>query len=208
VRVGYNGGMEASTSQAKNQLRRIAKQHRLCLDMPEISRQIQSYISDWTIFHAAQSIFVYAARSVEVDLLPLVSQFPNKTWYLPRTEMDTTMTFYQYQANDPLESNVYGILEPLKTAPIWDLSSRVDLIFLPSLMLDWEGRRLGFGKGYYDRFLASLSMLPCTVSPIVQGLIVEALPSESWDLPIQWAVHEAGILKFPLNASHPHSYGS
>ena len=190
--------MDESISQAKKQLRRMAKAHRLGLNMPEISRQIQEQVQQWEFFQAAQSVFIYAALPLEIDLFPLVAQFPGKNWYLPRAVSDTSMVFYQYRPGDLLEKSVYGILEPLETATPWAIKSPPDLMFVPSLMLDRQGRRLGFGKGYYDRFLSSLSKVPVTAGTIVEALIVDMLPQESWDIALQWGIHEAGILKFPL----------
>ncbi|MBQ7450370.1 5-formyltetrahydrofolate cyclo-ligase, partial [bacterium] len=54
-------------------------------------------------------------------------------------------------------------------------------IIVPALSVDKNHYRLGYGKGYYDRFLNNFSVLPKTLTPIFSELIIEKLPRESHD---------------------------
>ena len=76
-----------------------------------------------------------------------------------------------------LVENKYGILEP-NTEPINDLSI-IDLIIIPALCVDKNGYRIGYGKGYYDRFLSQLNHNPIKLCLVFSDLIVEnSYPNE------------------------------
>lgn len=182
----------------KKRLRLEAKQRRLTLDTGLISQRIRAVIEQWNLFQTASIILAYAALPGEVDLLPLVKQFPNKAWYLPRVLPGGRLEFHRFYPGDPLHTSEFKIYEPFSTAPTLEPNARIDLIFVPALMLDKQGVRLGFGAGYYDRFLSRLALQTTTASPIPETLLTEKLPKDSWDIPMHWGLTESGVLKFPL----------
>ena len=61
------------------------------------------------------------------------------------------MKFHLWSPNDPLEVNSFGTLEPLKSKKIYV----PDVMLLPLLAFDKNRNRLGYGKGYYDRYLSN-----------------------------------------------------
>ena len=67
---------------------------------------------------------------------------------LPIVEKNNSMNFYQWKKNDVLTVNEFGILEPLKAE-----AKIPDVILVPLLAFDKDKFRLGYGKGYYDRYL-------------------------------------------------------
>lgn len=89
-----------------------------------------------------------------------------------------------------LQPGRWGLLEPAAGHPCWleDLG-RIDLVVVPGLAFDRRGNRLGLGGGYYDRFLARVSAPKAGL--IYSALLLDALPAEAHDIPMDLVVTEA-----------------
>lgn len=109
---------------------------------------------------------------------------------LPRVEADGTMTYRLWSPGEPLENRPFGLQEPLEDAPI----AEPTLILTPLLAFDRAGTRLGYGKGHYDRAISALRekgrVFACAVA--YQAQLVDALPVEPHDQPLDWAVTPEG----------------
>lgn len=180
----------------KKQLRQDAKALRQQLDSALLSRGIRAQITQWPAFEEAQVILAYAALPQEIDIMPLLAQYPQKQWYLPRIVSATQMAFHQVAAGDALVPNAFGIPEPLQDARLLANTQDVAMVFVPALMLDQQGYRLGFGRGYYDRFLPTLPAQAITACLVPQTLWTVHLPKEAWDKPVAWGIHENGLVHF------------
>ncbi len=109
---------------------------------------------------------------------------------LPRTVSSTEMVFCAFKAGDELAPNKYGILEP-QTEPF---TLDIELFFVPALAVSRDGVRLGYGGGFYDRFLAGKDCLKIGVCREEEfGM---ELPSESHDIPMDGAVTEKDFYMF------------
>ena len=105
-------------------------------------------------YRDAQSIFLYLSMPTEPDTRKLLSTAlaDGKRVYVPKCISDGEMLAVRIQSTDALAPGAYGILEPVdctETAP----ADALDLILVPCVAASLDGRRLGHGKGYYDRFL-------------------------------------------------------
>lgn len=69
---------------------------------------------------------------------------------LPKIEKKNHLVFYKWKKNEVLTLNNFGILEPMKSKPIIP-----DLLLVPLIAYDYKMNRLGYGKGFYDRFLSN-----------------------------------------------------
>jgi 5-formyltetrahydrofolate cyclo-ligase len=188
--------MQDATPSPKSELRQTARTRRQALDMIAVSRAIQAQLTSWEVFLQAETVLTYAALTDEVDLLALVAAAPEKRWYLPRVVSETELGFHRYAAGDTLIVGPYGIREPLEDAELLPPGIPVDLVLVPGLMVDRQGTRLGFGKGYYDRALTMLGQVGATACPLPEALLSEApLPQDPWDVPVGWVVTETGIYR-------------
>ncbi len=80
--------------------------------------------------------------------------------------------------------------------------SRLDVVLMPLLAFDARGYRIGYGKGFYDRFLQRLShqgTTPCRFGLSFLQQQVDAVPADLWDEPLDGVVHEHGIIRFNSN---------
>lgn len=90
------------------------------------------------------------------------------------------------------ETGAYGILQPIPSLPQIDLT-QVGVILVPAVACDRRGYRLGYGAGFYDRFLPS--QVGFKVGVVFADYQVEELPGDPWDIPMQAVCTEAGLVK-------------
>ena len=105
----------------------------------------------------------------------------------------TQMTFHVIGDERELEAGRFGIPTPPESAPLAKCTART-LCLLPALSVAKDGTRLGYGGGFYDRFLEGFSGV--TLLPIYSTLVCDALPREQTDIPATYILTEKGeILK-------------
>lgn len=186
--------MNEQIAEQKDQIRKLCRQRRQALGEPfrrQASLDICNHIADWAIFQNAHIILSYMPIKAEVDLRPLLESYPDKHWVLPRIATETGQHCLSFHAYDPerLERHPFGMDEPaasLASIP----SAEIQLALVPGLAYDRHGWRLGYGGGYYDRFLADF---PGTSLGIAfDALIFESLPVSEYDIPMGWMVSERG----------------
>ena len=105
---------------------------------------------------------------------------------------DCTLDFRFISSTDELEIGAYGIREPRADAERATLSGRT-LCIVPALAVDADGYRLGYGKGYYDRFLSTFE--GNAVVAIHSSLVCERLPRNDTDIPIKTIITETGAIR-------------
>ena len=188
----------------KSRLRKEALALRASLPMPEISRVIREQLARLPAFETASRILFYHPFKGELDFLPLALQFPQKQWYLPVSGPEFRLTFQPYQPEQTLNRGAYGIQEPANAPTATSLYPE-DLLIVPGLLFDRAGHRLGYGKGYFDRFLGEARQAgkECvTLGGVPEALLRETLPVEPWDLPVDWLVTEAGGFRAGFRQEH------
>ena len=119
----------------------------------EIANQLLTLpIWDFEVYH----VFLPITEKLEVNtelLLPILIG-KNKTIVLPRAHFKTgSMESVIFDENTILKKNNYGISEP--TTGVILLPDQIDVVFVPLLAFDQNGHRVGYGGGFYDRFLAN-----------------------------------------------------
>ncbi len=107
--------------------------------------------------------------------------------------MTPGLTHWLFEGEERLQPGPWGVHEPMgrKTVP----SEAIDLILTPALGADLLGFRLGYGKGYYDAFLAAQSAP--AVCPVFDACVVDLLPHESHDIGVSYLATETRLLRVP-----------
>lgn len=181
---------------AKQELRAFLKERRGQIppsQKKELDRAIVRHILASDVYRNADTILLFAPMEGEIDLLPLARQarHDGKAIAFPRCDVEsTTMQFYLLLPDARLRAGAYGIPEPPEDAPMCILSER-SLCLLPALSFDPTGRRIGYGKGYYDRFLATFPGIAAGV--IHRRMMLKEIPSEPHDLPVSFLFTEDGM---------------
>ncbi len=145
----------------KKELREKYKQIRR--DMPanvkqERDKQIFTRLIDMEAYKKSNLILTYVSTDIEVDTIKFIEYAlnDNKTVAVPRCIDGTRdMDFYIIKSIDDLEQGSFSVLEPVP-----DKCQKLELFddafcIVPALLYDSYGYRLGYGKGYYDRFLSA-----------------------------------------------------
>jgi 5-formyltetrahydrofolate cyclo-ligase len=157
------------------------------------SRSICAHLAAWPVFQRVETILTYMPIKAEVDLRPLLEQFPQKRWLLPRIrpEENHRMDFHPY---DParLVIHKFGMAEPAADLPVVP-ADEIELVLVPGLAYDRQGWRLGYGGGYYDRFLAGFGGV--SVGVTFHDLLLDTVPHSGYDLPVGWIVSETGLFQ-------------
>lgn len=194
-----NGPARPPEGADKHALRAFARKRRAALMSPrdqaaERSIAVVRGIVDSKPFIAARTVLTYLAFGSEVDLAAL-SDVEGKRFAVPLTHApDSLLTFHLLAGADLLTSRS-GLRQPLAAAPQVALAE-VDLVLVPGLAFDVSGARLGYGKGFYDRFLAQLAALDAdvpTVGVTLDDLVLDALPVETHDVKMTHLATEAGV---------------
>jgi 5-formyltetrahydrofolate cyclo-ligase len=147
------------------------------------SEQIRARLEKHQLWRRANSVLFYAPFAAEPDVWRLLSDAlaAGKSAFLPRFDSQKE-NYVVCEVRDPaadIETGQFGIREPRAGCPKISLN-RLDLILVPGIAFDLEGRRLGRGKGYYDRLLAELEGEKCGVAFDQQ--IVNRVPVEPHDM--------------------------
>ena len=128
----------------KSELREYSKNIRRSLDMKSISAEIVSNIRQADFYKNARDVMIFYPLPNEVDLLGLLAD--NKKFYLPRMKGELL-------EGDELKCARYNIYEPTTDALT---NFYPDIVFVPALCADTCCNRIGYGGGFYDRFLLKL----------------------------------------------------
>lgn len=132
-------------------------------------------------FSAAKTVMAYMAIPPELSLAPVLDAAlaQGKQLLLPRCQKDGSMTARLISDRCSLTPGAFGILEPDEHTLVFP-KEQIDLILVPALAYDRWGRRLGRGKGYYDRFLTDFPGKTIGVS----SSLLDAVPAEPHDIPV------------------------
>ena len=178
--------------QTKKQLRRALLKQR-----SQIPEQIWQYksqelcdrITNWQIFQQAQNILAFTSFRQEPDLNQLWQRFPDKTWGFSRC-VDKDLIWHQVAIADfesNMRSGAFGIVEPRHDLPLMNLDN-IDLILIPAVACDRQCYRLGYGGGFYDRWLPNSTGFKAGI--IFDDFYINMIPSDIWDMPLDAIVTE------------------
>ncbi len=180
-------------SAEKARLRQHFRQLRQGLDRSLINQKIVAHLASHPQLLAAKTILAYVAFGSEVDLGSLFAALPEKRWGIPRCLPQRQLRWHRYHPAK-LVPNRWGLLEPSPESEVIE-PSEADLILVPALACDRWGGRLGYGAGYYDRFLASLPDPGLPKWGIVPQacLLEQPLPQDPWDQRLDGIQTEEGF---------------
>jgi len=151
-----------------------------------LSEKIFSRLKKIKQFSDAKSVGCYYSIGSEVQTLSIIQDLINsgKNTSLPKVN-DEIMKFRIIKDFKKLEKGNFGILEPKDD---WTEEKSFDVILIPAIGLTKEGVRLGYGHGYYDRFLSDKSTIKIALTYDKQ--IVKSIPCMEHDVKMDCIVSE------------------
>ena len=166
------------TGEEKRALRRAAKAAVALLSdrrRAEAAVRVMAAVRRDPDFIAAGHVLAFWPLPDEIDLRPLITgALPGKRFYLPAVSGDDLLV-KPYDGR--LEQGAFHIMEP--GTPAVD-PGRIDYVIVPGVCFDASGRRLGRGRGYYDRFLPATRAVKAGVCYAAQ--CVERVPVDAFDI--------------------------
>lgn len=184
--------MIKNTASAKHDLRQECKSIRSALEedfRQQASQAICRQIENWGPFHRSTVISTYLPMGSEVDIKPLLARLGHKHWAIPLIHPGGRMTFHTYDSAK-LVLHPYGMLEPDPACPLVP-PQEVHLALVPGLAFDPNGWRLGYGGGFYDRFLSHFEGLSAGIT--FEALLRAQIPHAGHDIPMQFIITETGV---------------
>lgn len=149
-------------------------------------------------YRYAKILLAYAPLPDEIDIMPIVRQAlaDGKSVAFPRcSDEKCTMEYHLVTDLSMLECGTYGIREPDASLPVYRScggeGSEHPVCIVPGVVFDTDGFRIGYGKGYYDRYLAAFSGV--RVGMVYSGFILPRLPRGRFDLSVDVMVTEKGV---------------
>ena len=186
---------------AKRQIRRTVLEERDALSpgvRAERAERIARRVVELPEVRDIRAVMFFSSFGSEVPTAPLIDLLRERGIMvaLPRIE-EGELVPVAYTPGDPVRAASFGALEP--TGPNGLEPASVDVVGVPGVAFDRLGGRVGYGGGYYDRFLRAL---PAFRVGIAFGLqVIEGpLPAGRFDLPVQAIVTEQETIRPDLNS--------
>ena len=141
----------------------------------------------------ASTIALTMAQEFELNTLPIVEEAwkTNKTIVMPRAKKNRVMDFVVYNEETPMVTSSFGLIEPDPTLQSI-AKEAIDLVVVPGLAFSKDGYRVGFGGGYYDRFLVGFS--GTKVALVLKEQQIDFWTPESFDIPMDTLITEEEII--------------
>ena len=181
---------------AKRQLRRSVLEERDALPSEvrtEWGERIADRFVDLPEARDARTVMLFSSFGSEVPTGPLIERLRERevTIALPRIE-DGDLVPVAFVPGDPVRPTSFGAVEPI--APNGLDPGSLDVVGVPAVAFDRTGRRIGYGGGYYDRFLRELGAFRVGIAFSLQ-VLEGGLPTGSFDLPVHAIVTEEETIR-------------
>ncbi len=147
----------------------------------EKSRLIADRLFELEEFREASNVFLFASYGSEVDTWPIIRRLlsEGKAVALPRCTSESTMVFHYIDSLEDLKPGYKAIPEPGADLPA--ALSEPDIMIVPGVAFDAEMNRVGYGKGFYDRFFKAIPLYVPKLALAFELQLVEAIPYETLD---------------------------
>jgi 5-formyltetrahydrofolate cyclo-ligase len=185
----------------KDQVRKLFLQRRTSLTDAEFQR-----LNNLIVQHFFKSVdvnsinvlhtFLPIEKQKEVNTWLIIekvkSSFPNVKISVPRinNQLSIIENFY-YENKEQLEKNTWGILEPKQGIPT--PLDKIDTVLVPLLGFDKKGNRVGYGRGFYDKFLATTTAQKIGLSFFEPVKSIEGMSLQ--DIPLDLVIYPEGVVK-------------
>ena len=160
---------------------RDAKSARICRNLQEMPEYAE-----------AKCVMMYSPVRSEVDVKPLIKRAlaDGKRVVLPSCRLNGEMDAVEYTGGETMRIGAFGSKEPVGEAVD---PGQIDLIVCPTLACDARGGRIGYGKGYYDRYLEKVHAFLAAVC--YTECIVDCVPMDEYDKTMMAVITQAGVMR-------------
>ncbi|WP_091587195.1 5-formyltetrahydrofolate cyclo-ligase [Alteribacillus bidgolensis] len=160
------------------------------------SNNVYDHLFRWNMWQEASRVAITMAANNEVETRPIIEKGweQGKIMAVPKVNPKRrTLDFYEINSFNETREDFAGILEPDPSLTRLIIKTSFDLIIVPGLAFDKQKFRIGFGGGYYDRFLEGLNVTTCSL--VLDFQLFDYVPSEGHDIPLTALITETGIIR-------------
>ena len=179
----------------KNQLKEIMLEKRNSLSKEEIlekSQKIKSNIFDIESYKQSKTAMFFVSVNSEVNTHNMIKEsIGRKTIAVPKVAHNEIEPSLIIDFDSLIPSGKFGILEPIEILKI--AYRNIDLVLVPGIAFDKEGHRIGYGFGYYDKFLRKVPKA-IKIGLCFDFQIVDKIPREEHDVPVDLIVTEKRVI--------------
>lgn len=175
----------------KKILRKRLIESRKSLDKTEKAKWdkiISEKIINSDYFKNAEQVLVFASADHEFDTRYIIERcrfLYKRVFYPVCIDNMGTMEFMKVESVGDLQYGMYNILEPKPTCKKY-IPKENDIVIIPALSVDKNGNRIGYGKGYYDRFLKDFNGI--SICPCYEEMATDTLPTDENDIKVNIVV--------------------
>lgn len=169
--------------------------------LDKISKKITTKLDEYIKENNFKNIMIFISFRNEIKTHQLIKRWlseKDKNIFVPYIDKDidemkiSKITDF----NSDLKEGVFKILEPKKSLRKKDNNQNLDLVVVPGLIFSKQGYRIGYGGGYYDKFLSNIKSKVEKVGIVMSDFIVEKLPVNDYDIPVDKIITEQEIISF------------
>ena len=182
----------------KKQMRSSCKEARRSMDKTlkaNLDKKIQNKLLNLFVVREADVVLTYVSTPIEVKTLDFITTLleQGKKVAVPKCLNDKgDMDFFLINSLDDLEDGYFGVREPNPGTATKVTTTEKTVCIVPAFLFDEKGYRLGYGKGYYDRFLSKFGGK--TVGICYEENIRDSLMHGKYDRPVSLIVTEKRIV--------------
>lgn len=182
----------------KKILRKKLIESRKSLDETEKAKWdkiISEKIINSDYFKNAKQVLIFSSTDDEFDTRYIIERcrlLYKRVFYPLCIDSDGKMEFYKVDSVGDLQVGMYNILEPKSTCKKY-IPQDNDLVIVPCLSADRQKNRIGYGKGYYDRFLKDFNGV--SISPCYDILLEDEIPTDKYDMQINIIVTDKEVIQ-------------
>ncbi len=187
----------------KSELRQLYKQKRIDLSARECQSRnamlLQHLMTlDWQACHYLH-VYLSIVKFNEPDTMPLLNwvreHYPHIHLVVSKSDQEArTMANFLWDEHTQFQVNHWGIPEPVAGEFVDE--QLIDTVLVPLLVADKQGHRVGYGKGFYDRFLARCRPDVRTIGLSYFELVDVIDDTGPWDVPLKYCVDPNGLYSF------------
>jgi 5-formyltetrahydrofolate cyclo-ligase len=160
----------------------------------ELSRAVGERLFALPEVRGARTIALFSSFGSELDTAPMLEQAHAEGLRVVLPYIDgAAMEVAEHRPGDDLARSSYGAMEPASRVAVDP--AQIDVVVAPGLAFDRAGRRLGYGRGYYDRWLRRVGTKALLIGVCFSSQVVDRVPATSSDERMDVVVTDREVIR-------------
>lgn len=162
-----------------------------------MDNEIFNKLKNTELYKNARNIFIYISFSNEINTINIIKKAleDKKDVFIPKIyKTNKSMKAIKLNSFDDLKKNSMGILEPIDDSKYIE-KENIDLIVVPGVVFDKDCNRIGYGGGYYDRYLKDIAYKNNKVVLAYDLQVIDKIENEKHDIKVDYIITNTKIIK-------------